>query len=202
MAFQGEYFIQRYGEEAAKRSPPIRKMLDLGIPVGAGTDATRVASYNPWVSLYWLVAGKQWEARPCTEMKIGWIGWKPCVSTPLGSAKFSREESLKGSLNIGMYADMSVLSQDYLTVPENAIKDITSVLTLLDGQPVYAAEEFVELDQNRDLPISPDWSPVRHFGGYYQHHDCCHKVSLDCALMCGCQKPFNPWSFGCDCFAY
>ena len=58
MAFQGEYFIQRYGKEAAKRSPPIRKMLELGIPIGAGTDATRVASYNPWVSLYWLVTGK------------------------------------------------------------------------------------------------------------------------------------------------
>jgi len=63
MAFQGEYFIQRYGKEAAKRSPPIRKMIDLGIPVGAGTDATRVASYNPWVSLYWLVTGKTTKKR-------------------------------------------------------------------------------------------------------------------------------------------
>ena len=58
MAYQGEYFINRYGKEAAKRSPPIRKMLEMGIPVGAGTDATRVASYNPWVSLYWMVTGK------------------------------------------------------------------------------------------------------------------------------------------------
>ena len=58
MAFQGEYIIQRYGAEAARRSPPIRKMLDFGIPIGAGTDATRVASYNPWVSPYWMVTGK------------------------------------------------------------------------------------------------------------------------------------------------
>jgi len=50
MAYQGEYFIDRYGKEAAERTPPVRKMLELGIPVGAGTDATRVASYNPWVS--------------------------------------------------------------------------------------------------------------------------------------------------------
>src|SRR5262245_30451791 len=48
MAFQGEYFIERYGKEKAASSPPIRKMLQVGVPVGAGTDATRVSSYNPW----------------------------------------------------------------------------------------------------------------------------------------------------------
>src|SRR4030095_9851458 len=57
MAYQGEYFINRYGAERTKRTPPIKRMLELGVPVGAGTDATRVASYNPWVSLYWLVTG-------------------------------------------------------------------------------------------------------------------------------------------------
>src|SRR5262249_7625082 len=58
MAFQGEYFIDRYGRKAAEQSPPVRRMLAMGVPVGAGTDATRVASYNPFVSLYWLVSGK------------------------------------------------------------------------------------------------------------------------------------------------
>src|SRR5205823_3405712 len=58
MAYQGEYFIDRYGASAAHETPPVKKMLEMGIPVGAGTDATRVASYNPWVSLYWLVTGK------------------------------------------------------------------------------------------------------------------------------------------------
>ncbi len=58
MAYQGEYFIERYGARAAEHSPPIRRMLDAGLPVGGGTDATRVASYNPWVCLYWMVTGK------------------------------------------------------------------------------------------------------------------------------------------------
>ena len=58
MAFQGEYFAARYGARAAEQTPPIRRMLDVGLPVGAGTDATRVASYNPWTSLAWLVTGK------------------------------------------------------------------------------------------------------------------------------------------------
>jgi len=55
MAFQGEYFVERYGSQQAKRTPPIRRMLEMGVPVGAGTDATRVSSYNPYLSLYWLI---------------------------------------------------------------------------------------------------------------------------------------------------
>src|SRR5882762_7223347 len=58
MAYQGETFINRYGKAQAGESPPIKRMLAAGVPVGAGTDATRVASYNPFVSLYWLVSGK------------------------------------------------------------------------------------------------------------------------------------------------
>ena len=57
MAFQGEYFVDRYGRQQAERTPPIGRMLALGVPVGAGTDATRVSSYNPFLSLYWLVTG-------------------------------------------------------------------------------------------------------------------------------------------------
>jgi predicted amidohydrolase YtcJ len=58
MAFQGEYFVERYGTRQAQRTPPIRRMLEIGVPVGAGTDATRVSSYNPYLSLYWLITGK------------------------------------------------------------------------------------------------------------------------------------------------
>ena len=52
MAFQGEYFVDRYGAAAAQETPPIWRMLAAGVPVGAGTDATRVSSYNPFLSLY------------------------------------------------------------------------------------------------------------------------------------------------------
>ena len=175
MAYQGEYFINRYGKQAAKRSPPIRKMLEMGIPVGAGTDATRVASYNPWMSLYWMVTGKTvgGTALYGDENKLERL--EALRLYTLGSAKLSREENHKGSLSTGMYADMAVLSQDYFTVPEDSIKNITSLLTILGGKVVYAAEEFSELDQGKDLPVSPDWAPVRHYGGYYQptKHDFC-----------------------------
>lgn len=207
MAFQGEYFIQRYGAAAAKRSPPMRKMLNLDIPIGAGTDATRVASYNPWVSLYWMVTGKTVRGTPLygDENKLERL--EALRLYTLGSAKLSREDTSKGSLSVGMLADMAVLSQDYFTIPENAIKDITSLLTILGGKVVYGAENFTHLDQNRDLPVSPDWSPVRHYHGYFNptQHCCAHhqKDSLDAFLGNTCQeKPLNPWSFGCDCFAY
>jgi predicted amidohydrolase YtcJ len=210
MAFQGEYFIDRYGKEAAKRSPPIRKMLNMGLPVGAGTDATRVASYNPWISLYWMVTGKTVGGTPLygDENKLERL--EALRLYTLGSAKFSREEDKKGSLSVGMYADMAVLSQDYFSVPDNSIKEITSILTILGGKVVFAADEFTPLDENSNLPISPDWSPIRSYGGYYQSikHDCCSchgakKTSLDSLLGITHQEiSLNPWSFGCDCFSY
>lgn len=211
MAYQGEYFIDRYGKQAAKRSPPIRKMLNIGLPVGAGTDATRVASYNPWVSLYWMVTGKTvgGTALYGDENKLERL--EALRLYTLGSAKFSREEDKKGSLSLGMYADMAVLSQDYFSVPDNSIKEITSVLTMLGGKVVYAVDEFASLDENSKLPISPDWSPIHNYSGYYQsinHVSCsCHgpkKSSLDSLFGIAHQEAssLNPWSFGCDCFAY
>jgi predicted amidohydrolase YtcJ len=210
MAFQGEYFIQKYGEQAAKRSPPIRKMLEMGIPVGAGTDATRVASYNPWISLYWMVTGKTVGGTSLYGAENRVDRLEALRLYTQGSAALSREANAKGALSVGMYADLAVLSEDYFAIPDESIKDITSLLTLLGGKVVYAAKEFSKLDQQKELPVSPDWSPVRHYGGYYQpalHASCsCHskKHSLDHLLGLTDRetKPLNPWSFGCDCFAY
>lgn len=204
MAFQGEYFIDRYGKQAAKRSPPIRKMLDLGLPIGAGTDATRVASYNPWISLYWMVTGKTVGGTILYGAENTLERQEALSLYTQGSAKLSREEDKKGCLSLGMYADMAILSQDYFSIPEESIKEITSILTILGGKVVYAADEFSDLDPYRNLPISPDWSPVRQFGGYYQSS---HPIS------CSCHGPkkqsldhhygsWNPWSLGCDCFIY
>lgn len=213
MAFQGEYFIQKYGKNEAKRSPPIRKMLEMGIPVGAGTDATRVASYNPWISLYWLVTGMTVGGTVLYGDENKMERLEALRLYTIGSAKLSREENNKGSLSIGMYGDLAVLSKDYLNVPEEAIKNISSVLTILGGKVVYGVEEYSKWDQNRELPISPDWSPVRYYGGYHHfskqesctcHDKHTHKDSLDSFLGITEKEkiPLNPWSFGCDCFAY
>lgn len=168
MAFQGEYFVERYGAKAAERTPPIRRMLEMGVPVGAGTDATRVASYNPWISLSWLVTGKT----------VGGLTLYPSANrldrqTALrlwteANTWFSTESGKKGQIKAGQEADLAVLSDDYFTVPEDAIQDITSVLTVLGGTPVHGDGDFKDLALLPPPPPMPDWSPVRVFHGYHK----------------------------------
>jgi predicted amidohydrolase YtcJ len=167
MAFQGEYFIDRYGKKAAEHSPPVRRMLGMDVPVGAGTDATRVASYNPWVSLYWLVAGKTVGGTELYPEANRLDRMEALQGYTVGSAWFSGEEDKKGSVEVGKLADLAVLSLDYFSVPEEEIKRIESVLTIVGGRVVYAAGEFERLAPP-PLPVSPDWSPVKVYGGY--HH--------------------------------
>jgi len=180
MAFQGEYFLERYGPEKANDAPPIRRMLAAGVPVGAGTDATRVASYNPFVSLYWLVAGKTVGGARIYSESNRMDRMEALELWTHGSAWFSNEQDRKGRLVPGMLADLAVLSADYFSVAEEQIKSLESVLTLVGGKPVYAKAEFSDLDPP-SLPVLPEWSPVAHYGGYHNHpagvhaaHRCAH----------------------------
>ncbi|MGX2085720.1 amidohydrolase [Xanthomonas axonopodis] len=165
MAYQGEAFVQRYGVQAAKQTPPVRRMLAAGIPVGAGTDATRVASYNPWVALSWLVTGR-------TVGGLALYGEDNLLDREQalrlwtqGSAWFSGDETRKGTLAVGQLADFIVLSDDYFRIDDAAIADITSVLTVLGGRVVHGDGDFAALAPTLP-PAMPDWSPVNRFGGY------------------------------------
>ena len=211
MAFQGEYFVERYGAKQAERTPPIRRMLELGVPVGAGTDATRVSSYNPWLSLYWLVTGKT----------VGGLGIYPENNRfermealrlyTVGSSWFSSDDGKKGSIAPGQLADLSVLSADYFSIPEEEIKQLESVLTLVGGKVVYATKEFSKLAPP-PLPVSPDWSPVKTHDGYWRASD--HALTsaqqqtatiaskFARARSCAANHDLlSPWWFGCGCFA-
>ncbi|WP_459077298.1 amidohydrolase, partial [Metapseudomonas sp. CR3202] len=165
MAFQGEYFVDRYGAQAAEQTPPIQRMLAEGVPVGAGTDATRVSSYNPWTSLYWLVSG-----RTVGGLELYPQGLSRDTALELfthGSAWFSSEQGKKGQIKVGQLADLAALSADFFSVEEEAIKWIESVLTVVDGKVVYAAGEFDQLGP-RQLPVLPDWSPVAKVPGHWK----------------------------------
>jgi hypothetical protein len=165
MAYQGEYFRDRYGEAALRRTPPIREMLRSGLPVGAGTDATRVASYNPFVSLYWLTTGKTVGGLSMYDEANRLEKMEALRLWTVGSSWFSTEEGSKGSIVPGQLADLAVLSADYFSIPNEEIKQLESVLTIVGGKPVYAAEEFETLAP-APPPVLPDWSPVAQFGGY------------------------------------
>jgi len=169
MAFQGEYFVARYGARAAEATPPIRRMIDAGLPVGAGTDATRVASYNPWTSLGWLVTGKtvgglrMYGEANLLDRHTALRLWT------LANTWFSHDEGRKGQIAVGQLADLALLSRDYFSVPEDDIGELYAELTVMGGRVVHASGDFA--DHAPPLPpASPDWSPVNRFGGHWHRN--------------------------------
>lgn len=166
MAFAGEDFIERYGPDATGRAPPIGELLAAGIPLGAGTDGTRVSSYNPWIALYWMVTGKSVGGTTLLARENRVDRAKALELYTLGSAWFSGEEQLKGRIAPGQFADMALLSADYFSVPVEDIRYIESVLTVTGGDVVYGAGEYQSLAPALE-PILPAWSPIRLFGGYH-----------------------------------
>ena len=169
MAFAGEFFVARYGREAAHYAPPVRKMLAMGIPVGAGTDGSRVSSYDPWPSLYWLVTGRTVGGTQLFADDNRLTREEALRLFTVGSAWFSQEEAVKGRIAPGQYADFAVLNEDYFRVPEERIRRLESLLTVVDGKVVHAAAPFAALGEGLTPPplppVSPAWSPVAHFGG-------------------------------------
>ncbi len=166
MAYQGEYFVERYGARAAEATPPVAKMLAKGMKVSAGTDATRVASYNPWVSLAWLITGKTvgglqiTPQRNCLDREQALRLWTENVTW------FSNEEGRKGRIEAGQFADLVVPDRDFFACAEADIADTRALLTVVGGRVVWGAGEFAAHDDGGPPPAMPDWSPVRRFGGY------------------------------------
>ncbi len=210
MAFQGEYFVNRYGAEAAQRTPPITRMLNLGIPVGAGTDATRVSSYNPWVSLYWLVSGRTVGGLALYDEKNRLNRNTALRLYTEGSAWFSGDDDKKGRITAGQLADLAVLSADYFVVPEEEIKGIESVLTVMDGKIVHGSGDFANLAPPLP-PVSPGWAPTGVYGGAYHHTHAAAGANARHSSSSG--NPLHQhthtvigehgnWGIGCTCFAF
>lgn len=166
MAYQGEYFTERYGAKAALQTPPVKKMLEMEVPVGGGSDATRVSSYNPWVSMFWLTAGKTVGGLKIYSEETVLSRETALELYTRGSAWFSNEQQKKGDIEVGMLADLAVLNHDYFEVTDEQIKSIESELTLVDGKIVYAKGDFSSFSPPK-IPILPDWSPTKNYNGYY-----------------------------------
>jgi predicted amidohydrolase YtcJ len=218
MAYQGEYFVERYGAGAAQATPPLRRVLESGVKMSAGTDATRVASYNPWVSLAWLVTGRTvgglslYPQRNCLDRETALRMWSENVTW------FSNEEGRKGQIKVGQFADLIVPDRDYFSCPEEEIANITSLLTVVGGRVVYGREDFARFDDQAPPPAMPDWSPVRVYGGYAAWGDPQQRAA-PLACMSGCNvhghRHATAWSaklpitdlksfwgaLGCSCWA-
>jgi hypothetical protein len=195
MAYQGEYFVERYGMGAAEATPPVARMLEKGVKASAGTDATRVASYNPWVSLSWLITGRTlgglrlYPQRNCLDRETALRMWTEHVTW------FSNEEGKKGRIEVGQFADLIVPDRDFFACPEDEISHITALLTMVGGKVVYGTGDFAVLDEAAPPPAMPDWSPVRTFKGYaaWGEPEGAGKASLRqmARSQCGCANDCN-----------
>mgnify|MGYP002777695365 CR=1 FL=1 len=164
IAFQELPFLERYGAAAAEEAPPIHRIMRAGVPVGAGTDMSRVSSYNPWACLRWLVTGKGEGGATLLSPRTR-LDRETALRIWCDNAWFSREENRKGRLAPGLLADFALLSEDYFTVDADRIADVDSVLTVVGGRVVYAAAEHAALDPR--LPeLDPRWSPVLHYASW------------------------------------
>jgi predicted amidohydrolase YtcJ len=164
MYYQGELYTKMYGQPKTQL-PPIKKMLAMGIPVGMGTDAPRISTYNPWMALHWLLTGKTiggMQFWPKDQVLDKFTALKLYTS---GSAWCSGEQNVKGKLVKGMYADMVILSDDYFNAAPEKVKHITSLMTVVNGKVVYAAGAYAALCPSIAAAL-PYWSPVNYYGGY------------------------------------
>lgn len=167
MAYAGEFFQQRYGKRMTRNSPPLRHVVDAGLPLGLGSDATRVASYNPWLTLYWATTGRSVGGNVLHGPSQRLNREEALFHHTVGSAWLSQEELLKGRIKPGQFADLAILNAPYLDVSDGVLRDIESDVTVMNGKVVYSKGDVSEKIAPL-APIEPAWSPVRQYPGYYR----------------------------------
>jgi predicted amidohydrolase YtcJ len=147
MYFNGDGFIKARGRDAARRTPPIKTAQNIGVVVGAGTDAHRVMSYNPFAALQWMIDGKTIAGTPTRDRDELPTREEALRLYTQGSAFFTHDETRRGALAPGRLADFAVLTKDYTSVAEAEIGDIESLLTMVGGRIVYGAGPFAALEE-------------------------------------------------------
>lgn len=167
MAMHGDSFVKTHGREKALQTPRLRHLVDSGVPLAMTTDAFRAASFNPWIGISWMVSGKSISGAEILARDNRLTRAEALGLFTRKAAWFTSTESEMGMIAPGYFADFALLDRDYFTVPESQIKSIGSVLTIMDGRVVYGSQDYQALTPK--LPeILPAWSPIKHFGGYYQ----------------------------------
>jgi predicted amidohydrolase YtcJ len=126
---------------ATDNGPPFRTILDSGIHAGMSSDGMQIAPMNPWLHMYYAVTGKNAKGElindgeqitrdEVTRLYTAANGW------------FTKEEDVTGSIEPGKYGDLVVLNHDYRTVPDEGLKTLRSVLTVVNGRIVHRAPPF------------------------------------------------------------
>ncbi len=133
---QGALMHKVHGDKAWDM-PPFRRIQDSGIHWGLGSDATAVTTSNPFYTLSLAVTGRMVGGRKVNRQTI--TREEALIAHTRSNAVFLFQEGNLGSLAPGKYADLLVLDRDYLTVPEDEIKDLRPLLTMVGGRIVHDA---------------------------------------------------------------
>lgn len=158
MAWQGEDFVASHGAGTTAHAPPIARLLASGVHVGVGSGAPGLASVDPWQTLQWLVTGTS-IAGHAMQSPNGRLDRATALALHTrANSWFTHEEDSKGQLDVGQYADLALLSEDYFDVSDDDIRHIEAELTVMDGRVVYARGDYQSLDLPAPAPL-PEWSP-------------------------------------------
>ncbi|WP_199730886.1 amidohydrolase [Luteimonas sp. 100069] len=166
MALHGDGFVKTYGVEKAWYTPRLRELVDSGIPLAMTTDAFRASSFNPWTGISWMTTGKSVSGSQILADDNRLTRAEALALFTVGPAWFVQQENEMGRIAPGQLADFALLTKDYFNVPEEEIKTISSVLSVVDGRIVYGAQDYADLAP-RLPPTLPEWSPMKYFGGHY-----------------------------------
>ncbi len=200
MSLDGDAFAGKWGKEAAADAPPIGRIRQMGLHLACGTDGNRASSHNPWVGVHWLITGKTAGGTTLNAKRNLVDRTEALRLYSAAGAYFTGDDDKKGTLSAGKWADLAILSDDYMKVPEAQIPQITSLLTMVGGKPVYGAGRYADLAPTA-LPVVPDWLPIHDYTSY-------HRAGLDAvndfaaATSTGLPKiigPDGPWEIGCLC---
>ena len=166
MALHGDGFIKTYSREKALQTPRLRRLVDSGIPLAMTTDGFRASSFNPWIGISWMITGKSVSGSEILAKDNRLSRDEALKLYTTGPAWFEQQEHENGRIVPGYLADFVLLSKDYFTIPDDEIKTISSVLTIVDGRVVFGTGEYSNLSPKLPEPL-PEWSPIKYFGGYY-----------------------------------
>ncbi len=201
MSLDGEAFLRMQGPQKAADAPPIRRMLDMRIPLAAGTDGTRATSYNPWVGLHWLLTGKTLGGLKLNADRNLVDRMEALRLYSAAGAYLTHEETRKGTLEPGRLADLAILSADYFSLPVDGVKNLESVMTMVGGTVVHGSGRYAYLAP-APLPDMAAWLPVNHFASYTtrsrsvgvssEPHDHMHQMIVG---------GDGAWRYGCGCSA-
>jgi predicted amidohydrolase YtcJ len=166
MSLDGDPFALKWGREAAADAPPIDRIRKMGLKLAGGTDGNRASSHNPWVGIEWLVTGKTMGGTKLQADRNLLDRTEALRLYSASGAWFTGEEEKKGTLEPGKWADLAILSDDYMSVPENRISQISSVLTMIGGKIVYGAGRYEALAPEAPKVV-PDWLPIGTYPSYH-----------------------------------